>query len=117
MIVLITALIAGVLAAAVLEWLIPKRQDSQPLSPVSAKTRGPVPCVPINRPFKDTPDMPDENPRRFALYCCIIRSVVEKYGGTAKVDSASCTVTLNIPQNKTTACTEELQEVLGPMMR
>ena len=42
-----------------------------------------------------------------------VRDVVEKYGGSVKIDQGSNSAVLSIPQSKKTACFEELQEIIG----
>jgi hypothetical protein len=70
-----------------------------------------------DRTFWNTPDIPGEQQRRLALFSCVVRLIVEKYGGGVELDCTSGTILLDIPQSKTPACIEELQEVLGSIKR
>lgn len=70
-----------------------------------------------DRTFWNTPDLAGEEPRRIALFSCIVRFIVEKYGGHLQLDPVSHTIILSIPPSKTAACVQELEEVLGPTQR
>jgi hypothetical protein len=65
----------------------------------------------------NNPDIPGKKQRQFALLARIVRHIVEKYGGSVKLDPASDTMLLNMPQDKTTACVQELQKALSPTKR
>jgi hypothetical protein len=50
-----------------------------------------------------------------ALSLFIIRSIVEKHGGTVEVDLATDTLNIDVPQGEETACAKEIEEQVGQM--
>jgi len=62
----------------------------------------------------DTTEMFSERARVHALFTCILRPVVEKYGGTIEIDPATQSPIISIPQRTKVACFEELGELLAP---
>jgi len=51
--------------------------------------------------------------KAFSLY--IIRSIVEKHGGTVDIDLATDTVNIDVPAKEQTACAREIEEQVGSM--
>ncbi len=51
----------------------------------------------------------------YFLLLCIVRGVVEKHGGSLKIDRKTNTVVLGIPQSKKVDCFKELEEIIGPV--
>lgn len=48
-----------------------------------------------------------------ALY--LIRSIVEKYGGTVEMDLATDTININVPEKERAACARHIEEQFGPI--
>ena len=55
----------------------------------------------------------NEEARRRALSLYMIRSIVEKYKGTAQIDAASDTININVPKEDQAACAHEIEGQLG----
>jgi hypothetical protein len=51
--------------------------------------------------------------RAFSLY--IIRSIVEKYGGTVVIDIATNTIDIDVPEKERLACAQEIEENVGSL--
>jgi sensor histidine kinase regulating citrate/malate metabolism len=51
--------------------------------------------------------------RALSLY--VIRSIVEKHGGTIEVDLATDTINIDVPKTEELACAREIEEQLGSM--
>jgi sensor histidine kinase regulating citrate/malate metabolism len=51
--------------------------------------------------------------RATALY--LIRSIVEKHGGTIEMDLATDTINIDVPEKERVACTQEIEEQVGTM--
>ena len=63
----------------------------------------------------NSPSLPDEESKRFALHSSLIRFIVEKHGGTVETHPVSGTLRLRIPNTERDACVKELQQVVGPI--
>ncbi len=50
-----------------------------------------------------------------ALSLFLIRSIVERHGGTIVVDLATDTINIDVPPQEKTACAQEIEEQLGAM--
>ena len=50
-----------------------------------------------------------------ALSLFLIRSIVERHGGTIVVDLATDTINIDVPALEKTACAQEIEEQLGAM--
>ncbi len=61
-----------------------------------------------------TTDMDSERARVHALFACILRPVVEKYGGTVAMDPQTLDPIISVPKGRKAACFEELAELLAP---
>jgi hypothetical protein len=53
--------------------------------------------------------------RMKALSLYLIRSIVEKHGGTIDVDLATDTININVPAKEQVACAQEIEEQVGSM--
>ncbi|KPK30253.1 MAG: hypothetical protein AMK69_03940 [Nitrospira bacterium SG8_3] len=53
--------------------------------------------------------------RALSLY--LIRSIVEKHGGTIQIDLATNTIDIDVPEKEKAACAQELEEQVGTMCR
>lgn len=62
----------------------------------------------------DTTEMLTDRARVHALFTCILRPVVEKYGGTIEIDTQTHHPVISIPNSSKVACFEELGELLAP---
>jgi hypothetical protein len=51
--------------------------------------------------------------RATALY--LIRSIVEKHGGTIEMHLATDTININVPEKERIACAQEIEEQVGAM--
>ena len=51
--------------------------------------------------------------RALSLY--LIRSIVEKHGGTIKIDLATDTINIDVPDQEKDACAQEIEEQVGTM--
>jgi sensor histidine kinase regulating citrate/malate metabolism len=51
--------------------------------------------------------------RSLSLY--LIRSIVEKYGGSVRVDLATDTLYVDVPKERELACAQEIEEQVGSM--
>lgn len=51
--------------------------------------------------------------RATALY--LIRSIVEKHGGTVEMDLATDTLNIVVPDKERVACAQEIEEQIGEM--
>ena len=56
-----------------------------------------------------------EQARLRALSLYVIRSIVEKHGGTVEVDLATDTINIDVPQAEEVACAREIEEQVGSM--
>lgn len=56
-----------------------------------------------------------EQARLRALSLYVIRSIVEKHGGTIDVDLATDTINIDVPKSEELACAQEIEEQVGPM--
>jgi hypothetical protein len=50
-----------------------------------------------------------------ALSLYLIRSIVEKHGGTIDIDLATDTININVPEKEQVACAQEIEEQVGSM--
>jgi len=69
-----------------------------------------------------TTDSPDayvwstsEQARLRATSLYLIRSIVEKYGGTVDIDLSSDTLSIDVPEGKKVDCAREIDEQVGAM--
>jgi len=51
--------------------------------------------------------------RTLSLY--LIRSIVEKHGGTVNIDLATDTIDIDVPEKEKHACAQEIEEQVGAM--
>ena len=51
--------------------------------------------------------------RALSLY--LIRSIVEKHGGTINIDLATDTINIDVPEQEKDACAQEIEEQVGAM--
>jgi hypothetical protein len=51
--------------------------------------------------------------RALSLY--LIRSIVERHGGTIEVDLGTDTINIDVPEKKKAACAQEIEEQVGKM--
>jgi hypothetical protein len=51
--------------------------------------------------------------RALSLY--LIRSIVEKHGGTIRIDLAKDTINIDVPEQAKDACAQEIDEQVGAM--
>ena len=51
--------------------------------------------------------------RALSLY--IIRSIVEKHGGTVVIDMATNTIDIDVPEKERLACAQEIEENVGTL--
>lgn len=51
--------------------------------------------------------------RALSLY--LIRSIVEKHGGTIVVDLGTDTINIDVPEKEKNACAQEIEEQVGKM--
>lgn len=51
--------------------------------------------------------------RTWSLY--LIRSIVEKHGGTINIDLATDTINIDVPEQEKDACAQEIEEQVGAM--
>ncbi len=51
--------------------------------------------------------------RSLSLY--LIRSIVERHGGSIEVDLATDTISIDVPKNEEVACAREIEEQVGSM--
>jgi len=51
--------------------------------------------------------------RTLSLY--LIRSIVEKHGGTINIDLATNTINVDVPEQEKAACAQEIEEQVGAM--
>jgi len=58
-----------------------------------------------------------EEARLRALSLYLIRSIVERHGGTVDVDLATDTINIDVPDEEQTACAQEMEEQVGSMCR
>lgn len=49
--------------------------------------------------------------RLHVLFLCVVRTVVEKYGGTMKTDPETYNAQISIPTNNKTHCFDELEAI------
>ena len=56
-----------------------------------------------------------EQARIRALSLYVIRSIVEKHGGTIDVDLATDTISIDVPKAEELACAQEIEEQVGSM--
>jgi hypothetical protein len=49
--------------------------------------------------------------RTLALY--LIQSIAQRHGGTAEVDLATDTISINVPDDEQAACAQEIEEQIG----
>jgi hypothetical protein len=57
----------------------------------------------------------NEEARQRALSLYLIRSIVERHGGTIDIDLATETVNINVPENEQMACAQKIEEEVGSM--
>jgi hypothetical protein len=50
-----------------------------------------------------------------ALSLYLIRSIVEKHGGTIDIDLATDTINIDVPEKEQIACAQEIEEQVGSM--
>jgi len=58
----------------------------------------------------------NEKTRLHALSLYLIRSIVERHGGTIDVDLETDTINIDVPKNEEDACALELEEQVGGMI-
>lgn len=58
-----------------------------------------------------------EQSRLRALSLYLIRSIVEKHGGTVDVDLATNTININVPEEEQTDCAQEIDVQVGSLCR
>ncbi|NVM22680.1 MAG: hypothetical protein HWN68_12985 [Desulfobacterales bacterium] len=58
-----------------------------------------------------------EEARLRALSLYLIRSIVERHGGTVDIDLATDTININVPEEEQVACAQEIEEQVGAMCR
>ena len=51
--------------------------------------------------------------RSLSLY--LIRSIVERHGGSIEVDLATDTISIDVPKNEEVACAQEIEAQVGAM--
>jgi sensor histidine kinase regulating citrate/malate metabolism len=51
--------------------------------------------------------------RALSLY--LIRSIVEKHGGTITIDLSKDTINIDVPEQEKDACAQEIEEQVGAM--
>ena len=56
----------------------------------------------------------DEKGSSYFLLLCAVRGIVEKHGGSMKIDEKENTFILGIPRNKKVNCFRELEQIIGP---
>ena len=56
-----------------------------------------------------------EQARLRALSLYVIRSIVEKHGGTVDIDLATDTLNIDVPKEEEVACAREIEEQVGSM--
>jgi hypothetical protein len=56
-----------------------------------------------------------EQARLRALSLYVIRSIVEKHGGTVDIDLATDTINIDVPKAEEVACAKEIEEQVGSM--
>ncbi len=56
-----------------------------------------------------------EQARIRALSLFIIRSIVERHGGTVEIDLATDTLNIDVPRDEEAACAKEIEEQVGQM--
>jgi hypothetical protein len=56
-----------------------------------------------------------EQARLRALSLYVIRSIVEKHGGTVDIDLATDTLNIDVPKAEELACAREIEEQVGSM--
>jgi hypothetical protein len=56
-----------------------------------------------------------EETRLRALSLYLIRSIVERHGGTIDIDLATDTINIDVPAREQTACALEIEEQVGSM--
>jgi len=56
-----------------------------------------------------------EKAKSRALSLYIIRSIVEKHGGTVVIDVATNTIDIDVPEKERLACAQEIEENVGTL--
>ena len=51
--------------------------------------------------------------RALSLY--LIRSIVERHGGTIEIDLATDTININVPEKEEASCAQEIEKQVGAM--
>ena len=51
--------------------------------------------------------------KAFSLY--IIKSIVEKHGGTMEIDLATDTINIDVPEKEQVSCAQEIEEQVGAL--
>lgn len=54
-----------------------------------------------------------EKSRLRALSLFVIRSIVERHGGSAEIDLATNTINIELPDEEKVACAQEIEEQVG----
>jgi sensor histidine kinase regulating citrate/malate metabolism len=57
----------------------------------------------------------NEESRLRGLSLFLIRSIVEKYGGTLEIDLATDTINIDVPQESEQVCAQEIEKQVGRM--
>ncbi len=57
----------------------------------------------------------NEESRLRSLSLYLIRSIVEKHGGSVEVDLATDTISIDVPEKEQMACAKEIEEQVGDM--
>ncbi len=57
----------------------------------------------------------NEETKLRALSLYLIRSIVEKHGGSMDIDLATDTINIDVPEKEQAACAQEIEEQAGPM--
>ncbi len=60
------------------------------------------------------PEILTERGNTYFLLVCIVRGVVEKYGGSLKIDEKTNGIILCIPEDRETECLWELKKTVDP---
>jgi hypothetical protein len=81
-----------------------KSDTSQTLSPVCPQYAG-----------EDYVWATSEETRLRALSLYLIRSIVERHGGTIDIDLATDTINIDVPSKEQAACAIEIEEQVGSM--
>jgi len=62
--------------------------------------------------FRNTADIPDHELRIRCLTRCLVRFVVEKYGGKVEIDPQTNKTEIAVPHEREEECIKELRDLL-----